>query len=180
MPEIEIRPAAESDLRYLDKIEHSYQSSFVWQMDRSVQDGEININFRQTRLPRSVRVDYVGSRPQVSVENFSHYKAVLIATIMQAPVGYIGLSEQFASKAILVTDWAVREDFRRQGIGTALLLAAQEWGGEYGYRKTILEMQSKNHTAIQLARKLGYEFCGYNDHYFPNQDIALFFSRSLR
>jgi RimJ/RimL family protein N-acetyltransferase len=41
-------------------------------------------------------------------------------------------------------------------------------------------MQSKNHPAIQLAHKLGFEFCGYNDHYFSNQDIALFFSRPLR
>jgi hypothetical protein len=31
-----------------------------------------------------------------------------------------------------------------------------------------------------LARKLGYEFCGYNDLYYETQDIALFFGRSIR
>jgi ribosomal protein S18 acetylase RimI-like enzyme len=180
MPEIEIRPATVSDLHYLVKIEHAYQTNIVWQMDRAIQDGQINVNFRQTRLPRTVRVDYAGSHPLLNEENWPRYQAVLVATVLQIPVGYIGLSDQFAPKAMWITDCAVKEDYRRQGIGTSLILAAQEWGAEHGFRKAILEMQSKNQPAYQVARKLGYEFCGYNDHYFPNQDIALFFSRSLR
>jgi ribosomal protein S18 acetylase RimI-like enzyme len=180
MPEIEIRPAVADDLSYLIKIEHSYQSTFVWQMDRALQDGQITIVFRQTRLPRTVRIEYAGSRPMLGEENWSQYKALLIATVGKIPVGYIGTSEQVPSKVMWITACAVREDYRRQGIGTALILAAQEWGAEKGFRKAILELQSKNHPGVQLARKLGYEFCGYNDHYFPNQDIALFFSRSLR
>jgi len=138
------------------------------------------VSFRQTRLPRPVRVDYSGSHPLLNQENWSRYQAVLVATAADVPVGYVGISDQFAPRTLWVTDCAVREDMRRQGIGSALILAAQEWGAENGFRRAILEMQSKNHPAIQMARKLGYEFCGYNDHYFPNQDIALFFSRSLR
>ena len=180
MPEIEIRPAEKEDLPYLVKIEHTYQSLYVWQMDRVIEDGQIVINFRQTRLPRPVRVEYSGSHPLLNQDNWPRYQAVFLASVAQTPVGYIGLSDQFAPKTLWITDCAVREDLRRQGIGTALILAAQEWGAEHGFRKAILEMQSKNHPAIQLASKLGYEFCGYNDHYFINQDIALFFSRSLR
>jgi RimJ/RimL family protein N-acetyltransferase len=40
-------------------------------------------------------------------------------------------------------------------------------------------MLSKNNAAIRLAQKLGYEFCGYNDHYYETQDIAIFFGRTL-
>jgi ribosomal protein S18 acetylase RimI-like enzyme len=180
MPEIELRPANEKDLPYLVKIDHSYQSLFVWQMDRVIQDGQININFRQTRLPRAVRVEYPGLRLLLNEENWSRYLALLVATMGQIPVGYIGLTTHGDPKSIWVTDWAVREDLRRRGIGTSLLLAAQEWAVVHSYRKILLEMQSKNYSVIQMARKLGYEFCGYNDHYFSSQDIALFFSRSLR
>ncbi len=180
MPEIEIRPAGVNDLPYLIKIEHAYQSLYVWQMDRALEDGPIIINFRQTRLPRPVRVEYSGSHPLLNQENWPRYQAVLLAVMARTPVGYIGLSDQFAPKTLWVTDCVVREDVRRQGIGTALVLAAQEWGAEHGFRRAILEMQSKNHPAIQMASKLGYEFCGYNDHYFANQDIALFFSRAIR
>jgi len=180
MPEVQIRPAVVNDLSSLVRIEHSYQSLYVWQMDRVVEDGQILLNFRQTRLPRPVRVDYLGSHPLLNEDNWSRYQAVFVATIQQIPVGYIGLSDQFSPKTLWVTDCAVRDDHRRQGIGTALVIAAQDWAAEQGFRRAVLEMQSKNHPAIQMARKLGYEFCGYNDHYFANQDIALFFSRSLR
>jgi ribosomal protein S18 acetylase RimI-like enzyme len=41
-----------------------------------------------------------------------------------------------------------------------------------------LEIQTKNHPAISFAQKHGFQFCGYNERYYPNGDIALFFSRS--
>ena len=57
------------------------------------------------------------------------------------------------------------------------LRAAQTWASERDSNQLMLEMQSKNYPAICLANKLGYEFCGYSDRYYPNQDIALFFAR---
>jgi hypothetical protein len=41
-------------------------------------------------------------------------------------------------------------------------------------------MQSKNYPAVHMAMKLGYEFSGYQDHFYANGDIALFFTRYLR
>ncbi len=38
-----------------------------------------------------------------------------------------------------------------------------------------MEMASKNNPAICLARKLGYEFCGYNDHVLRNSGYRLIF-----
>jgi RimJ/RimL family protein N-acetyltransferase len=43
----------------------------------------------------------------------------------------------------------------------------------------MIELQSKNHAAIRLVQKLGYEFCGYNDQYYATRDVALFFGRLL-
>ena len=180
MPEVEIRPAVQSDLPFLIQIEHSYESMYVWQMDRALGEGQIVVNFRLTRLPRPVQVEYGSRHPLLNEENWSRYQALLVATLAQVPVGYVGISDQFAPKTVWVTDCVVREDMRRKGIGTALILAAQDWGIENGFRRTTIEVQSKNNPGIQLARKLNYEFCGYNDHYSANQDIVLFFARSLR
>jgi GNAT superfamily N-acetyltransferase len=69
---------------------------------------------------------------------------------------------------------------RRKGIASALILAAQDWARRRNDRRMILELQSKNTPAIRMALKLGFEFCGYNDHYYLNQDIALFFTQFLR
>ena len=180
MPEVEIRPAVKEDLVYLVQIEHSYQSQYVWQMDRTMEEGQIIIHFRQTRLPRAQRVENSGPSPLLNEENWSRYQALLVAILAGVPVGYVGLSDQVVPRTVWVTDCAVRESVRRRGIGSALLLAAQEWGIENGFRRIVIEVNPKNHPAIQLARKLSFEFSGYNDHYLANQDITLFFARSLQ
>jgi ribosomal protein S18 acetylase RimI-like enzyme len=65
-------------------------------------------------------------------------------------------------------------------VGSGLLSAAQEWAQERSHGRLILEMQSKNVPAIRLAQKFGYEFCGYNDHYYLTQDVALFFAKAIK
>jgi GNAT superfamily N-acetyltransferase len=79
-----------------------------------------------------------------------------------------------------MTDIVVTPLFRRQGVGMALILAAQSWAVDRNDNRALLEMPSKNNLMVGLARKLGYEFCGYNDLYYESQDIALFFGRSIR
>jgi ribosomal protein S18 acetylase RimI-like enzyme len=41
----------------------------------------------------------------------------------------------------------------------------------------MLGMQTKNFPAINLAQRLGFDYCGYIDHYYPNRDIAIFFTK---
>jgi RimJ/RimL family protein N-acetyltransferase len=60
------------------------------------------------------------------------------------------------------------------------LEAIQAWALERGVRRLVIETQSKNQACIRLAQKFGYEFCGYNDQYYPTQDVALFFGRALK
>jgi ribosomal protein S18 acetylase RimI-like enzyme len=179
MPEIEIRPAAASDLAVIAGFDHTYQTAYVWQMDRLIEDGHVGVNFREVRLPRSIHVDYPNPKIPGS-EGSGAAPVILMALLNHEAVGYIGVRDDLRPETTWVSDLAVCPQVRRRGIGTALLLAAQEWGVHRKCRYIILEMQSKNHPAIKLAMKLGYEFCGYNDHYYLNQDIALFFTRYLR
>jgi len=179
MPEIEIRPAVPQDIPLLVEIEHHTQSNYVWQMDRVVNEGEINIHFREIRLPRAVRIEYP-RKPASLLTQWTQRTQVLVAAIEGMPVGYIGLSDQQAPSTAWVNDLVVRSQLRRKGIASALVLASQEWAIQRGLRRMILEMQSKNHAAVRLALKLGFEFGGYSDHYYSNQDIALFFATYLR
>jgi ribosomal protein S18 acetylase RimI-like enzyme len=179
MPEIEIRPAVLKDIAFLAEIEHQTQSNYVWQMDRVVDEDEINIRFREIRLPRAVRIEY--PRPtHFLLDQWTQRTQILVALIANEPVGYIALSDQQAPFTAWVNDLAVSQTVRRKGIASALVMASQEWAIQRGLRRMILEMQSKNHAAIRLALKLGFEFGGYSDHYYSNQDIALFFASYLR
>lgn len=185
MPEIEIRPVVEQDIPALLALDHNYVSDYAWQMEiRRADSGltetdQIQVAFREIHLPRSVRVEYPRS-PQALVMDWKERHGFLVALLADEPVGYVSLMLGIAPLTAWTTDVVVKRRMRRQGIGSALLLAAQEWGIQHECRNQVLEMQSKNYPAICLAHKLGFEFCGYNDRYYVNHDIALFFGRSLR
>jgi ribosomal protein S18 acetylase RimI-like enzyme len=179
MPEIEIRPVNPSDYLFLENLEHYFFTNYVWQMDRSIEDDQVSARFRTVHLPRQVRVDYP-HEADLFKEGKKHYHGMLTAVYAGVPVGYICMTEQLAASTAWIKQLVVQERLRRQGIATALVLAAQEWAAEKKYRKITLEMQSKNYPAIQMSMKLGFEFCGYNDHYYLNQDIVVLFARLLR
>ena len=180
MPEIEIRPALATDVPILMELDHNYMSDFVWQMEiQQQEEGQRQIGFREIRLPRSVRVDY--PRPPKSLlVDWTQRDGLLVAVLSDEPIGYISMMLNIAPLTTWVTDLVVKRRVRRQGIGSSLLLAAQEWGLQHESRNLVLEMQPKNYPAIRMADKLGFDFCGYNDRYFANRDIALFFGKSLR
>lgn len=179
MASFEIRPATATDLPSLMAINHSNSSDYVWQLDVRNESNQVTVNFREVRLPRSVTVEYPRN-PSALADEWTKRDAVLVALQGENPVGYVCAVEEHVSAVAWITDLVVAEGVRRQGAASALLMAAQAWGVERGVRRIVLETQSKNHPCIRLAQKFGYEFCGYNDQYYPTQDVALFFGRALK
>lgn len=200
MPEIEVRPALESDIATLAYLDHSYTSEYVWQMDLSggelqaESENDMHVSFRQVRYPRALRIEY--PRPsQYLVSDWQERSGLLVAVLPppfnQAPpaeanarppgepIGYISLSLERAPATTWITDILVRRRLRRQGIGSALTLAALEWAAEHESRSIVMDLQTKNHPALRLAQKMGFNFSGYMDHFYPNGDIALFFAKAI-
>ncbi len=179
MPAIAIRPAQIQDLNALISIDTAFQTAYVWQMDRIIEKGQISIYFREVRLPRPVKVDYPNPPEKLAVD-LGGMEGVLVALLDRQPVGFIQIKEYQSTSTAWVSNLVISDKVRRQGIGSALVLAGQNWASQHNLRRMVLEMQSKNYPAIQLAIKLGYEFSGYNDHYYENRDIALLFACFIR
>jgi len=179
MPEIEIRPAIATDIDSLISLDHNFSSDHVWQMDFRQDGNKIKITFREVRLPRSVQVRYPHD-PQSLNEDWSNRDGLLVALVENEPIGYISLERNPHIKAARVADLVIDRRLRRQKVGSLLIMAAQDWARRHSSQRLILELQPKNFPAIQMAKKLGFELCGYNDFYFANIDIALFFSKWLR
>jgi ribosomal protein S18 acetylase RimI-like enzyme len=175
----EIRPANANDIPRLIALDHSCLSDYVWQLELRRETGQITANFREVRLPRSVEVKYPHD-PRAFADEWSRRDLVLAAVHNSMPVGYLCAVRSSASAVAWVTDLAVAPDQRRKGAASALLTATQAWAQERGVRRLVLEMQSKNQAYIRLAQKFGYDFCGYNDQYYPTQDVALFFGRTVK
>ncbi len=179
MSDIQLRPTVATDLSRLMGFDHSIKSDSVWQLELRRENGQVTSTFREVRLPRTIAVAYPHN-PFALADDWVRKSMMYTAFIGQDPVGYICLLERGTASVVWVTDLVVNAASRRQGVGAALLAAGQEWAASRSHRRLILEMQAKNLPAIRLAQKLGYEFCGYNDQHYINQDVAVFFAKILK
>ncbi len=175
---LEIRPLVAADLPRLMGIDHTTFSEYVWQLDLRRENGQVVAGFREVRLPRPIGVVYPRN-PFALADEWKNRSQVLVALSRGEPVGYACLLEHSHATTAWITDLVVSQEVRRRGVGSALVNAAQAWAESRSDRNIFLEMPSKNYPAIRLALKLGFEFCGYNDHYYVTQDVALFFGRTL-
>jgi len=173
-----VRPAELTDLNACLAIDHSYVTDQVWQMEEREGNGKVTVIFRSIRLPRPVRVKYPKGCDNL-LESWRRGECFLVAEEDVEVRGYLDMSVQSWHLTGWVDNLAVAKDCRRQGIGTALLRKAAEWARQRGLSRLMLEIQTKNHPAICFCQKNGFAFCGFNDRYYTNQDIALFFARSI-
>lgn len=178
MAEVTIRPAVSTDISELVELDHGYSTDHVWQMGYQEQGQRIGINFQEVRLPRPMRVRYP-REPKELIDCWTEKSVVLVAEHDSELTGYLILIEGPSPGSQWISDLVVDLRFRQQGQGTNLLAAAKHWSSERGFHRLFMEMQSKNFPAIQLARKARLRFSGYSDHYYPDDDIALFFAQSL-
>lgn len=86
-------------------------------------------------------------------------------------VGFVGVWV-LPDEAHIVTI-AVRDGYRRQGLGELLLISAIELAQERGESLVTLEVRVSNVTAIELYRKYGFEQVGLRPRYYSdNQEDA--------
>ncbi len=175
---IEIRPAVSTDLPRLMGMDHTCSSEYVWQLDLRKEAGQVSASLREVRLPRPVSVAY--PRDPYSLADEWQFKALVLVAAGPEPLGYACLSGQGGNSIVWITDLAVAPEMRRRGIGLALLNAAEDWAVSRNSRVLFFETQARNQPAIRMAQKFGFEFCGYNDHYYASHDVTLFFGRTLK
>ena len=179
MAQVQVRPAASADLPHLTALDHGYSTDYVWQMDAREENEQTSITFRTVRLPRSMRVAFPRDSQQL-LEAWNRRVCFLVAEEAGLLKGYLNLTLAAAPETGWIADFAVDRRFRRSGVGSVLLASAAHWARQNNLGRLIVETQSKNYPAICFAQKHGMAFCGYNDRYYPNQDVALFFGMALK
>jgi ribosomal protein S18 acetylase RimI-like enzyme len=60
----------------------------------------------------------------------------------------------------ILEDLIIRGKYRRQGIGRALMAAAEKWAGERGLKRLQLLMESENEDALAFYFKMGWQGTG--------------------
>jgi ribosomal protein S18 acetylase RimI-like enzyme len=174
---MQVHPAELVDINFCCQINMSYTTDYVWQMRTGGDGRTVDIHFDTIRLPRPMRVEY----PRLSDELIEHWQReecfLIIRGMQDEIIGFVDAQAQRWHNVLWVSNLVVDSRYRRKGFGSILLKQANRWAVEQNLNRLMLEVQTKNHPAIAFAQKHGFQFCGYNERYYPNGDIALFFSR---
>jgi len=175
---MKIRSAVPADLKQCITLDHHTTTTRVWQMNRREENGAMFLSFHSVRLPRSMRVLYPRD-PNQLWNDWRQWDSFMVAEEDGYIHGYVGLLEQATESKAWIRDLVVGRAFRKKGIGSQLLRQAIGWASERDLKQLTIEMQSKNYPAILFCQKHGFQFCGFNEFYYPNRDIALFFTLKL-
>jgi len=76
------------------------------------------------------------------------------------------------SNRLRITEIWVEENYRRKGIGHALIAFVKETARQEKYRAVILETQSCNINAIDFYLHEGFRIIGFDDCCYSNDDIV--------
>ena len=176
-----IRDGMASDIPECLLLDHSYETDFVWQMQISSEEGW-RIDFKIERLPRALQVTYPSNEERLRA-GIAPEQCLLVATTRDEEpelIGYLSMRSDPFYRIGLVQDVVVSHAYRRRQIATRLTKVAALWAREHNLTSLMIETQTKNFPAIRFCEAAGFSFCGFNDRYFPNRDIAVFFSQSVR
>lgn len=170
-----IFPAELADLNTCCQISGAYVTDYVWQMQTHKTGHRTDIRFDTIRLPRSMQVEY----PRSPDELLDHWKRdgcfLVVSQADDEIIGFIDAQPQPEQNFLWIHNLVIDKRFRQRGAGSLLLDSARKWATQHHLRKLMLEVQTKNFPAISFAQKHGFQFCGYNERYYVNGDIALFF-----
>ncbi len=173
-----IYKAALRDLASCLTLDGSYETDFVWQVTQQQDSGQFIARFQTVRLPRAMRVQY----PAWSEALLTHQQRgdlILVAAETSEVRGYLDQETQPDQGLAWLHHLVVAADRRRQGIGTALLQRGIQHARQLELSHMMTVVQSKNYPAIQFLGQQGFRFCGYNERYYYNRDIGLYFVRGL-
>ncbi len=176
--QITLRAARSKDVPLLMRFDHGYTTDYVWQMDIREEDRSANINFRSIRLPRTMRVNFPRD-PEVTLKDWKRFAVLIVAEVENTIEGYIALDYSPLPGVLHLADCVVTKYHRRQGVGTALMHGCLDWASQNHALRVMAEVQTKNDPGINFLRKHGFVHSGYNERYYLNNDIALYFMLSL-
>lgn len=94
-----------------------------------------------------------------------------------APRGFI-LMQCVAGEAEILT-LVVAGTARGQGLGRALLLAAEAAAAERGANRAFLDVSDRNEAALRLYRSAGYSEAGRRARYYSDGSDALLMEKAL-
>ena len=104
-------------------------------------------------------------RPPRTLESFRrryqgrHNVLQMVARVNDRPIGFF-LGFELKPDTFFAWFYGVLPEFRRSGVGSQLMEAAQSWAAQNGYETIRLECHNQHRPMLHLAIDLGYDIVG--------------------
>lgn len=118
-------------------------------------------------------------RPPREVESFRrrflgrHNVLQMIARVGGKPAGFF-IGFELKPDTFFAWFYGVTPEFRRSGIGSQLMEAAQSWATQEGYEAIRLECHNQHRAMLHLAIALGYNVIGLRWDADRGDNLVLF------
>ena len=173
---MQIRPAQPADLDGLIDIDGTIQSPQYLHVERAGEGVA-----PQWRLEeRQAREKLLDSNPIDPDRRFTLKQIldgveeglVLVAEHGGQLVALAVAQPEVENKTLRLTDLRVDFDFRRQGLGSALLYQVISRARETAMRAVVARTLTNNFPAAQFLLKAGFDLCGLDTHFHSNHDLV--------
>jgi ribosomal-protein-alanine N-acetyltransferase len=135
-----------------------------------------------TSLERTLFPDYPWTQAQFKEEiaGIGTSREFTLAIKDGAVIGYAGIMVVAPGVPADLLTIAVLPDFRGQGIAQTMLAALESWAKEAGATEVILEVDTKNESAIRLYNFARYEEISTRANYYGLGVDALVMRKELK
>ncbi len=178
---IRVRLARKGDWTDVLKVDATFETRIVWQMEAVSSEDRWGAILRPARLPRLQKVRLPRFPDDLQQRLWESRDAFWIAVEGGRSVrGYLGVQVEVERSVARITDLAVDVAYRRQGVGSALLAQAEKWALRQGLRQLTMPCPLKAEPAMAFLERHGFVPAGFQDSYWPQQEAAFIFRKRLR
>lgn len=177
-----VRDGTEDDISACLSLDSRYETNFVLRVYLHGQEATgWEISLQRERLPRAVELSHSIHRAHLrdALEAEDCYLVAVNRDDDQV-LGCLVMRPDPLHGFALIQGLVVSPHARRRQIGTRLIAASGIWAREHGVNRLMTELSTKNVPGIAFLESLGFTFCGFNDRYFSDENIAVFFNLPLK
>ncbi len=174
-----VRTVRDEDWEACLEVDATYETNTAWQMEEHISSGEWRVTFREIRLPRTLRIRPT-TPPEDLLSDWQRRDQFWVAVERRQVIGYLGLDIDQDRHQARVTELVVTPEHRRKGVASELLEHAQVWCLRHRIHQLVLVCSLKAQPGLAFALSHGFSFCGFQDGYWPGQEMALLLRQRLR
>ena len=179
MAEIEIGAATIEEYPQIAAMDLSFESDYVWKTQMLEGLDSFESSFQRIRLPKTIHVSFQAYSP-ASLEALIRQREILSVRYEEKVIGYLRLEQDETVNRMILKTGGITPGYRNKGIGTVLLDRVTEIASHNHLRSIVCMIQAKNDPAIRFLLSRGFVFSGYQEFFFRNMEIGLFFSKNVR